>query len=349
MGPTAVEALNLVFVHLGGGPSRHLLANLRSTRVRFPGAPITLVVDKACSWHRRIPRGIRLFRYSPEAGETMLAESITQDMGFRKRFWLNTSRRFLALAQIHEQLDKPVLHIESDVALLRNPAAPLLASGRRWAYSLTSDALGVGALVFSDSAESSRQLADFFLNYFAEHPGTSDMYTLGAHFLAHQEDVLPLPGASSRKSHAFVGEATERFRQAASEAFGSFGGVFDGLVLGAYLLGEDARNHRGVRQVFRRQAYSDLDYSKCKFRRRGGLLELKDSEVGWVPVYSLHVHSKHIALLGSPAARVRALDHYCRLADGDRLPVSEFDPWAFGMVAREAIRRRVLTYGDVNR
>jgi hypothetical protein len=349
MRPTAVEALNLVFVHLGGGPSRHLLANLRSTRLRFPGAPITLVVDNECSWHRRIPRGIRTFRYVPEAGETRLAESVTQDMGFRKGFWFNTSRRFLALAQIHEQLDKPVLHIESDVALLRNPAAPLLASGRRWAYSLTSDAIGVGALVFSDSAESSRQLADFFLDYFAEHPGTSDMYTLGAHFLTHRGDVLPLPGVSEPDSRAFRSHASARFRRAASEAFTEFGGVFDAASLGSFLFGEDARNHRGFRKLFRTPAHSDLDYSMCEFRRRDGLLELTDSDHGWVPVYSLHVHSKRIALLSSPAARARSLDHYCRLAEGDRLSSSEFDPWAFAMVAREAILRRVSTYGNVDR
>lgn len=337
----AAGKLNLVFVHLGRGPRRHLLANVRSTRMRFPEAPITLVVDDTRTWRRILPRGVRLFRYTPESAEARLVQSVTQDMSFRKGFWLNTSRRFLAFAQFHQQLGGPALHIESDVALLCKPAAPLLDSGRKWAYSLTSDALGVGALVFSKSTESSRQLADFFVDYWVEHPGTSDMFALGAHFYENRHDVLHLPGVSSPGSLAYRSQSSEDFRQVTSDSFAHFGGVFDASSLGCFLFGEDGRNHRGFRQLHRSPPFSDFDYSTCEFRQRDGLLQLKDSPRGWVPVYSLHVHSKHIGLLGPLAARARTLDHYCRLADTNRLTVREFDPYAFTMVAREAIRRRL--------
>lgn len=342
---TSVDrTLNLVFVHLGSGPTRHLIANLRSTRMRFPRASVTLIADGVGTWPRRLPRGIRLFLYRPEVDDRKLVDSVTQDMGFRDGFWLNTSRRFLALAQLHRQVDGSILHIESDVALLSKPAAPLLMSGREWAYSLAADRLGVGALVFSKSAKSSRQLADFFVDYFADQPGTSDMYVLGAHFHANRSEVLPLPAASAPESSAFRAQSPEPFRQAASEEFDLFGGVFDGGALGTYLLGTDGRNHRGFRQIFQDQEFYDLDYSACSFRHSGGYLELNDSTRGWVPVHSLHIHSKHPGLLGPAPARSRALKHYCELAEGDRLPVRELDIWALAIATRDAIRRRVSAW-----
>lgn len=337
----AAGKLNLVFVHLGRGPRRHLLANIRSTRMRFPEAPITLVVDDTRTWRRILPRGVRLFRYTPESAEARLVQSVTQNIAFRKGFWLNTSRRFLALAQFHEHLDRPLLHIESDVALLWNPAAPVKASGKRWAYSLASDTMGVGAIVFSDGAASSRQLADFIIDYFASNPGASDMYALGAFFQAHYRDILVLPSATSVNSRAFRDGVPESFRRVVTDEFVVFDGVFDGAPLGCYLLGQDGRNHRGFRKIFQVLPFYDLDYSTCDFRQRDGRLEMNDSSLGWVAVYSLHVHSKHVGLLGPPSARTRALNHYCRLADGNRLPISEFDPWAFSVALRDAVGRRV--------
>lgn len=339
---------DLVFVHLGNGPHRHLLTNIRATCARFPHRSVFLVVDQKHPWHLRLPRNVSIVRHRAGRAEAVLSRHVTQELNFRSGYWLNTARRYLALAAFQGSSRRPLLHIESDVALLSDPSSLMYASGKTWSYSLTSDSMGVGALLYSRDAPASDSLADFIVDHFASNPGTNDMKALGAHHWSHSKEILTLPGASSPDSLIVRESAPGRFRQAVSEAYEIFGGVFDAFALGIYLFGIDGRNNRGFRKLFSTYPFSDLDYSGCSFRCAGQTLQMRDStRGGWVPVLSMHIHSKHVGLLGSPTSRERAISRYVRLEAHASAPASELDTWAFSVSARDAVRRRIRNWAGL--
>jgi hypothetical protein len=79
----------------------------------------------------------------------------------------------------------------------------------------------------------------------------------------------------------------------------NLGGVFDGFDLGRYLFGDDPRNKRGISTVRENDTRTYLDVRNLNLimrpERDFPFLSNSESDL-YVPVFSLHIHSKNLKL-----------------------------------------------------
>jgi len=335
------KEMALVFVHLGSHKAPWLVTNMRQTKSNFPNRRVLLVSDNERLIKKCAKLNIESIFYEPSVSDFELENNSDWDLQFRSGFWLQTTRRFLALTSAQECLDSPVLHIESDVLL--SPRIDLLAFSRLnqdISFGLVAPGIGVGALVYLRKPESSRFLSSFVLEEFKMPAKTNDMKILGAFARRYPEMVALLPTSPSQESLLFKQDTDIEFRRAVSALRYHFGGIFDVATIGQYMGGTDPRNERGIRRVYFVSESHRIDPSLGAFScEKGGLLSVEDESPGSkVEVLSLHIHSKDLRFFYDRSA-TRLIEK--RITESRGRVVREFSLWGFFEALRSALRHLI--------
>jgi hypothetical protein len=110
----------------------------------------------------------------------------------------------------------------------------------------------------------------------------------------HPELVTLLPSGPSIRE-LYLSGTSNQFVSSQSEGLSIFGGLFDGAAIGQYLLGDDPRNNRGVRNIYFESGYSALRAKELNYNysnNRNFLNVIADATT--IPLFALHVHSKDV-------------------------------------------------------
>ena len=125
-----------------------------------------------------------------------------------------------------------------------------------------------------------------------DNPGTTDMKILGLLKSQHPDLVRILASFPIKETTAYS-PIDQTIRDDFEYSEYLFNGFFDSADIGQYLLGDDPRNHRGMKYIRRELATSYLkagllQYTFSKERQFIGLASGSTKRI-----YSLHVHSKN--------------------------------------------------------
>jgi len=273
--------------------------------------------------------GIQVFRHLRAQEDPLSPPTRPEVMYFRRGFWLETSRRFSALAAFHLSTGGPIIHVESDVTLFPNfPMATFARLSSRIAFPLADAGHGIGSVVYLANPEVSESLARHMTGMregdrqLPDPTGVNDMTRL-ADFAMSADGVLVLPTAPSGRDV----DGSPDFAHAVASRRQEFGGIFDALSIGQYLTGTDPRNHRGLR-VLGQYSFEGIRPEAWSFRSADELLWVRERESGTeYPVFNLHVHSKDLRMF-DPRSRGKLLEQRC--SSQAKMPTREIDLWGLG-------------------
>jgi hypothetical protein len=285
--------MNLVFAHFNTPLPRHLVLNLKRSAALFPLSRIFLLTD--IDLKIKNFGNIEVIKYSPKNNWYLLNNLLKHPKEFRGNFWFTSIARFLALADFSNQLSQEILHIESDVILAEDfPFNKLSKAGFDFLYPLVSDTTAIASCLYIRNSLAAELLADFTINQVQKNNVTTDMYILSELTRSESVSFAPLPTAPSR-CYADP-QMINGFLKKSDLMLEEFSGVFDGGDIGRYLFGDDARNKRGVSVLRDNDAHTHLNVRDLnlvvKSEREFPYIHDIASD-SFVPVYSLHIHSKH--------------------------------------------------------
>ena len=287
--------MKLVFAHFETKLPRHLKVNLDRVASLFPDQELVLITDLK---KLRPISGVKLQKYSNSDARNILELSLNHPMEFRRKFWLTTLLRLVAVAEYVKAQDEPVLHIESDVLIAEDfPIEAFELLNTEVAFPLVSPGLGVASTFFIRDKKAAENFLDFIYGAVKVNPNTTDMKILFEYASNHADRVTVLP-TTPMNPEAFQNPTSEVSIETLTGNLDFFGGIFDTVDMGFFLLGEDARNHRGIRKLRTLDPLSfvNLRYLDFIFSETRNFLNVNEGFSGKIyPVYSLHVHSKDLA------------------------------------------------------
>lgn len=310
-------------VHIGPSRPRWLKSSLEG--LHNSGYSPVLVTDDP-QWSRRHPRWLRTI---------LVAKRQVEASEFRGGFWSLATERFRALAEAHQLIGGPLLHIETDVRLAPGlDIATVAASTRSVAYPLLASGRGSGATVYLKDPGASRHLADSLTRYRTS-DGLNDMEGLWRFWIDNPSVVSILPcteGPDDERLEAVVGRT---WTCEAAKLREALRGIFDAASYGQFLFGTDGRNSR---YGWRISGVVDASHFA---QPRGNRF---DSPLKWpfqlcesTSLISLHVHSKSPRVLEAQSPHLML-----------HLPLDEerrhLDTWAMRSNAAEAVRRRARLF-----
>lgn len=286
--------MNLVFAHFNTPLPRHLVLNLKRTAALFPLSRIFLLTD--LDLKIKGFRDVEVIKYSHKSNWHLVNSLLKHPKEFRGNFWFTSIARFLALAEFSNQLNQEILHIESDVILAEDfPFNKLSKSGFDFLYPLVSDSTAIASCLYLRNSSAAELLADFTINQVQNNNVTTDMYILSELSRDGSVSFAPLPTAPSR-CYADP-KMINGFLKKSDLMITEFSGVFDGGDIGRYLFGDDARNKRGVTILRDNDAHTHLNVRDLslvvKPEREFPYIHDVASD-SFIPVYSLHIHSKNL-------------------------------------------------------
>lgn len=329
--------MRLVYVHLGNYYPRWLIPNCIDQMGSF-GRSVAIVSDNERILRAAESKRVPVWRYVGDPTDMSLRQASTERDLFRGGFWLETSRRFIALEEFQRALNEPILHVESDVVVFPSlDPSSFTKLHEGMAFALINATHGVGTLIYSEQASQMKKLTETLAHSRAQNRTVTDMQVLGS--LAQDPDggVAILP-TSSRAIPIVRYGVEESLRLALSARDLLFGGIFDAATIGQYLFGLDSRNHRGKRLLYTVPVDHVVDPRLAKFRLEGDQLLMEAQEGGeQVPVHCLHVHSKDLRAF-SNLDRRRLLEH--RIARSNRGETAEWDTWGLLSSVRDAAAYR---------
>lgn len=334
MGDTDIT-LPIVLVHLGRRAPRHLAAQIRRLLLQEHHVIVAVDSDSVASQCER--HGATTFVVDVTEQRSGLASSMGRRMSFRDGFWAQTALRLDALAQVHQRMGCPVIHLENDVLL--HPmldTARLVQTSRPFAWSALAPDRDIGAILVAQDARLTAELAASVLRDMSTSREANEMQALAAYTLTRPADVELLPTSPSVDPAFFMPQAPRDVREALSRGAEQWSGVFDAAGIGQYLLGTDPRNRRG--------RYSLFTDPPDQWVRPSRFLMSTDSD-GWpvlevegesFTVWSLHVHSKDLRAFDERQLR-RIL---AERVGGPHTPQERFSFRGASSAARDALRRR---------
>lgn len=282
----------LVWVHLGPAKiPRHLKESLNYHSRQFSNQKLILIVDHDRNYYDFGIKNLKVVQVPTLDLEwEVIQNNMEHDLTFRKGFWFTSLARFKAIAilmSIH-QVER-LLHVESDVVLMPNfPFDKFHEQNPKLAYSLEGEGQGIASILYVGSQQYLEDFLNFTIEETESNPLATDMTVLYGFFLRYpnQVDILP---SLIRELHSVV--EFENTPKALSERVDYFGGIFDPISIGQFLLGIDPRNNKGVRILYRQEDNHYLKMSKLQFRVEKNVLFLIKGYKKY-PVFTLHVHSK---------------------------------------------------------
>jgi hypothetical protein len=117
----------------------------------------------------------------------------------------------------------------------------------------------------------------------------TDMTILGQLYKESSVKCLILPSLPLRSPgiNPAINQETEQLITSGTDYFG---GIFDAVTYGLYLMGEDPRNHRGKLVRFRRQEGHLVHCDKLKFESNQNSIKIANQKSTYL--FNIHIHSK---------------------------------------------------------
>ena len=316
----------LIFIETGRRPSRYLANNLHIVRNRFPNRKIVLILSK--EYLREIDiLGIEKVAEEEIIKNSMLLkfESIQKNWsGLQKNYWTNTTKRFFILGMYMDQhhLDQAV-HLESDCILLSDKWLYKEFQKPNWGikYPKQHDSYGCASIFIVNNLETFNKFLDFILQNWSRGEIT-DMNLLGE-FVEIEKDASFLPSSNlidSSSTH-----------------------IYDGVSIGYFFLGTDARNQR---LPFSARGRRDLNVGALALTKPEiqltdqGVLVYKDIGLPELELVNVHMHSKRIPKSYKALERIILRDSRGRVNPLWRL--GAFDKLVFAERLASFLNRRIL-------
>ena len=316
----------LVFVETGRRPSRYLVNNLQIARNRFPNRKIVLILSK--EYLREIDiLGVEKVAEEEIIKNSMLLkfESIQKNWSWlQKNYWTNTTKRFFILGMYMDQhhLDQAV-HLESDCILLSDKWLDEEFQKPDWGirYPKQHDSYGCASIFIVNKLVTFNKFLDFILQNWSRGEIT-DMNLLGE-FVEIEKDASFLPSSNlidSSSTH-----------------------IYDGVSIGYFFLGTDARNQR---LPFSARGRRDLNVGALALTKPEiqltdqGVLVYKDIGLPELELVNVHMHSKRIPKSYKALERIILRDSRGRVNFLWRL--GAFDKLVFAERLASFLNRRIL-------
>jgi len=284
--------MNIVFVHFGSRLPKHLRRNLTRAAELFETHEIFLISDFE---HVNIPPSINKFFVSDQAYFHEAEKDLLHPVDFRNNFWFLTLKRFLVFNLFMREHPAPMVHLESDVVISQDfPFDVFSGLTTPFAFPLISDTQGIPSILFLRDKSAADQLCDLTLQTIKGNPNTTDMLILAKIRSEIPEQITILPSGPSDKE-IYVPNTSNEFISMQFKGLQRFGGFFDGAAIGQYLLGDDPRNNRGIRNIYFESGYSalrakDINYEYSTNRKFLNVTTGYET----IPIFAIHVHSKDI-------------------------------------------------------
>ena len=316
----------LIFIETGRRPSRYLANNLHITRNRFPNRKIVLILSK------EYLREIDIADVEKVAEEEIIKnsmllkfESIQKNWsGLQKNYWTNTTKRFFILGMYMDQhhLDQAV-HLESDCILLSDKWLNEEFQKPNWGikYPKQHDSYGCASIFIVNNLGTFNKFLDFILQNWSRDEIT-DMNLLGE-FVEIEKDASFLP------SSTLIDPSSTH--------------IYDGVSIGYFFSGTDARNQR---LPFSARGRRDLNVGALALTKPEiqltdqGVLVYKDIGLPKLELVNVHMHSKRIPKSYKALERIILRDSRGRVNPLWRL--GAFDKLVFAERLASFLNRRIL-------
>ncbi len=289
--------MEIVLVYLGKKKlPKYVFANLRYLKDSFPERKIVLISDNEKTIGSLRDFEISTFHCSDYL-ITAPKEYVNEipDLQFRGGFWFYTIARFFAIEEyLSTRQNNPILHLESDVLLLRNFPFDKFNSIEGLAFPTVNLNYAAASTLYISDFAAAKALCDFSRDEIYANPRITDMDILGARSLSERVPVTHLPTAFGGDHH-FQEWVSQDAIETLKSGIERFDGVFDAMTWGQYLTGEDPRNNYGKNRIYGLQMHHSVAVDSYSTQYLAGEISIS-CECGSFPLYSLHIHSKDLEL-----------------------------------------------------
>ena len=296
-----MSAVNLVVVYLGRKTPKYVFANLQNLREKFKKQDIYFISDNLKSLKKAKKFGILVFQCSNIISKNKsLKDKSSHPMKFRDGFWFQTIARFIAMEEFILSNPGPLLQVEADVWL--SDQFPLSAFSKlsksknlEIAFTLQNSQTGSASILWIRDAESVKKLNAIARDSIEKDGQSTDMTILGRIFNENLMQHKILPSTRVKPESNEPETSVSNLLLETSKNFLEFGGLFDPLTYGMYLLGDDPNNGKGTKKIYNNITNHIIAPRNLNFLLENNTLSVYQNN-SFVPIYCLHNHSKDIKL-----------------------------------------------------
>lgn len=270
----------------------HLWENLKHlTRIKLD-ADIILILDSYN--HKKITDRFHcdIFYYNKSKCLYDNSHLLTHNSNFRNNFWQNSTARFFALNQWHQQnSNEKVIHIESDNLLFSNFPVARFEQLTTLAWLRHNHELDSAAILYSPNSLETTWLARQINYQIALDPSTTDMKVLNK-ISKENPSITILPSYNPIWNNNLNSDSNVSL---ITKQFGLFDGIFDPAAIGVWLTGNDPRNSLGW--IKRYMNHWDPIVNPADFSyltENSNLLAKKKVDDSYTTIYNIHIHSKQL-------------------------------------------------------
>lgn len=284
--------MEILFVHFGPKVPKYLRLNIRRTCKLFPTHRVILISDFSHPKLKNVNNFCQL-RIEPNGDYDCLNSLLSHPKEFRDNFWFNSLARLIAIAHYVIEVNRPIVHVESDVLLSNDfPFSEMAKLDRHLAYPLIGENSGVASVMMIRDRDSALFLNNFIRATIMSDTTTTDMKILGELQRNHPEMVRALASFPLHPSenHSVMAQNIEDDFVYSENLLG---GYVDAADIGQFLLGDDPRNHRGIKYLNRELPTSYLRASKLQYvyDKNREFVSLSENKIS--KIFALHIHSKN--------------------------------------------------------
>lgn len=268
----------LVWVELGRKPAKYLINNLKLHTELFPNTKKFLIMNQ--KYHEFL-NGVDIELIFIEDLPSRIEIDNFQNQeknwnGLQKKYWTNTTARFFALNAFMKDKDfDKIIHLESDCVLLSSVAINKYFATNGWGMRVAKQfrAYGCASVLLVNRQSELEKFLDFTRAKWSI-DGYTDMNALGDYV-----------NESDQSSFLYSGNPIDP----------NYKEIFDGVTIGRFFLGGDARNSRWPFSARGKidETEEAFDPSKYRLSRNDEEISLiQDSEI--LLLQNIHIHSKRI-------------------------------------------------------
>ena len=284
----------IALVYLGPKTPKYVYKNLLHIKNNFPKQDLVFISDCIKSIKKCESLGIKAWFFQDNFEEShKLKNHSSLPMDFRDGFWYSTTARFFALeAFMSENPKSQIIQFESDVWIAPNfPFSKFenLEKNIDIAFPLETEFTGAASVLYIRDANAAKAFCSETRKIMYSEANATDMTILGKLYIENDIKCLILPSLPPG-SPGINPVAKPEYEQLITARADYFGGIFDAVTYGLYLMGEDPRNHRGKLVRFRRQEGHLVHCDKMIFESDQHSINIVNQER--TPLYNVHIHSK---------------------------------------------------------
>lgn len=326
--------MEIVLVHLNTKIPVYLKRNLVRLSKTFPDHVVVLISNMV---QPNIPNvEFKLF-IEPEASKEINL-NLSHPKEFRSNFWHSSIARFTYLKKYQQEIQKPVLHVESDVILSKDFPIDSFTKIEGLAYPILSKFRGVASIFYSSGSEHLDSFVEYLVNEARIDHEITDMTALRKYYDLDPRRITVLPAGPANVS-CYENEILQDVFSQMKSGLDEFCGVFDGSDIGMYLFGTDPRNLVG-KTILRQEiasTYTLMSQMKFRFNPSREFLDV-ESNGKWLPVYNIHMTCKDIELFSMENIE-KPFAKYLRYEDF----TIKYLPVVFVRMAFAKIKRTILS------